>query len=400
MTAVPRRRVIVALDTQLAVGTATGAGVYERDLAIALRAHGVDVRELRAPRLDPWRFDRRVLWDQVLLPLQAARSGAALLHAASGTLPFVRTLPTVVTVHDLAWLRVQGHTRAYARAYFGALQSRAYRTAAAIVCDSEFTAREYRELVDPAARLDVVHPGVDPRFATIARTPDDAPFALVTGTVEARKNLLVLIEALPAIPRLRIVSAGPFTPYADLVRARAAELHVADRVDLRGYVMRAELDDLYARAVLRAHPVALRRFRLRPRRGALCRPPRDRGEHIIAGRSRGRCRAAHRSGRRMPPGPARSPPSSPIATPHGSEPARCGRRGRTLCLADRRGSDDRDLRARRKPSVNRRPRRSRRDPAVVLREPEPQRIRRPALRHRDDLDPPERPRVDPSPARS
>ena len=248
VTAAPHRRVIVALDTQLAVGTATGIGVYERDLAAALRANGVDVRALCAPRLDPWRFDRRVLWDQVLLPLQAARSGAAVLHAASGTMPFVRTLPTIVTVHDLAWLRVQGHTRAYARTYFGPLQSRAYRSAAAVVCDSRFSAGEYNELVDPGAHADVVHPGVDPRFAQIVRRPDEQPFALVTGTVEARKNLRLLVEALPALPQLRVVSVGPFTPYADEVRARAAELGVADRLDLRGYVVREELDDLYAHA--------------------------------------------------------------------------------------------------------------------------------------------------------
>jgi glycosyltransferase involved in cell wall biosynthesis len=248
MTAAPHPRVIVALDTQLAVGTATGAGVYERDLAAALRAQLVDVRELSAPRLDPWRFDRRVLWDQVLLPLAAARSGATLLHAASGTMPLIRTLPTVVTVHDLAWHRVQSHTRAYARAYFGQLQARAYRTAAAIVCDSHFTAEEYRTLIDPHATPDVIFPGVDARFATLQRRPDDVPFALVTGTVEARKNLLILIEALPAIPSLRIVSTGPQTPYAGEVRKRASELGVADRIELRGYVTRAELDDLYARA--------------------------------------------------------------------------------------------------------------------------------------------------------
>ena len=239
---------IVALDTQLAVGTATGIGVYQRDLASALTSAGVDVRALAAPRIDPWRFDRRVLWDQVLLPLQAARSGAALLHASSGTMPFIRTLPTIVTVHDMAWLRVQGHTRPYARAYFGTLQARAYRHAAAIVCDSHFSAREYNELVDPTARVDVVYPGVEPRFADIKRRPDESPFALVVGTVEARKNLLVLVEALPSIPSLRIISTGPSTPYAGEVRKRAADLGVTDRLDLRGYVTRDELNELYTRA--------------------------------------------------------------------------------------------------------------------------------------------------------
>jgi glycosyltransferase involved in cell wall biosynthesis len=246
VTAAPHPGAIVALDTQLAVGTATGVGVYQRDLAQALRAENVDVRALCAPWLNPWRFDRRVLWDQVVLPLQAARSGAALLHASAGTMPFIRTLPTIVTVHDLAWHRVQAHTRAYARTYFGKLQARAYRHAAAIVCDSNFSANEYRELVDASAKIDVVYPGVDARFATIERYPDPSPFALVVGTVEARKNLLVLIEALPSLPALRIIAAGPPTPYADTVRARAAALNVADRVELRGYVEREELDRLYA----------------------------------------------------------------------------------------------------------------------------------------------------------
>jgi glycosyltransferase involved in cell wall biosynthesis len=240
--------VIVAFDAQLGVGTATGIGVYQRDLAAALRAQGTDVRELRAPRLDPWRFDRRVLWDQVLLPLRAARSGASLLHATAGTMPFIRTLPTVVTVHDLAWHRVQSHARAYARTYFGTLQQRAYRHAAAIVCDSHFSAEEFAALIDHHARIDVVHPGVDARFAAIARSPAESPFALVVGTVEARKNLAVLIEALPAVPSLRIISVGPHTPYADMVAERAAALHVEDRVELRGYVSSAELDALYASA--------------------------------------------------------------------------------------------------------------------------------------------------------
>lgn len=239
---------IVALDSQLAVGTATGVGVYQRNLARALREIDVDVRVLQQPRLDPWRFDRRVLWDQVLLPIAAARSGAWVLHAASGTMPLVRTLPAVVTVHDVAWLRVQSHTRAYARAYFGTLQCAAYRSANAIVCDSQFSADEYRELVEPRNEIDVVFPGVDQRFAVLERHPDAAPFALVVGTVETRKNLGILVEALPSIPHLRIVSVGPHTPYADDVLARAAELNVADRLDLRGYVTSAELEDLYRRA--------------------------------------------------------------------------------------------------------------------------------------------------------
>jgi glycosyltransferase involved in cell wall biosynthesis len=163
-------------------------------------------------------------------------------------MPFIRTLPTVVTVHDLAWHRVQAHTRAYARTYFGTLQARAYAHAAAIICDSQFSANEYNELIDPNAHVDVVYPGVDERFSRIARNPDESPFALVVGTVETRKNLGILVDALTTIPSLRIVSTGPRTPYADEVRRLARNAGVSNRLELRGYVTRDELDHLYARA--------------------------------------------------------------------------------------------------------------------------------------------------------
>jgi glycosyltransferase involved in cell wall biosynthesis len=246
--------VIVALDTQLAIGTATGIGVYARDLVAALRASGVDVRALQAARLDPWRFDRRVLWDQIVLPFLAARSGAAVLHASAGTLPFVRNLPTVVTVHDMAWLRVQHHTRLYARAYFGAAMRAAYKTAAAVVVDSRFSRDEYAELGDDTRPATVIYPGVDARFSAIVRQPDDTPFALAVGTVERRKNLLRAVETVAAIAGLRLIAVGPPTPYLAEVRARVAELGVADRVELRGYVDRADIDDLYARATVALVP--------------------------------------------------------------------------------------------------------------------------------------------------
>jgi glycosyltransferase involved in cell wall biosynthesis len=247
--------VIVGLDAQLAVGTATGIGVYARDLTAALRERGTDVRELRAERLDPWRFDRRVLWDQVLLPLAIAHSGATVVHAAAGTLPLVRPrVPIVVTVHDMAWLRVQGHTKAYARWYFGTAMRRAYRSAAAVVVDSMFSRDEYLALSGDSRVPHVVYPGVDRRYAAIVRRPDAAPFALVVGTVEVRKNLLAVIEAAVAIPELSIVAVGPPTPYADVVRRRIAELGLGNRVTLRGYVDLPTLDDLYARATLALVP--------------------------------------------------------------------------------------------------------------------------------------------------
>ncbi len=245
----------VALDAQLTVGTATGIGEYVRGLAGALRARGVDVVELREPALDPWRFDRRVWWDQALLPRRARASGAELLHCAAGTVPLMARLPVVVTVHDVAWHRAQAHAPAYARYYFGPFSLRRYRSAARVVADSEFSRRELLGLLPgfDATRVHVVYPGVAADFGAVARRGDGRTI-LAVGTIERRKNLELLVRALARLPQARLVAVGPPTPYAARCAALARELGVEERVEMPGYVPRADLLALYERCAVAAVP--------------------------------------------------------------------------------------------------------------------------------------------------
>jgi glycosyltransferase involved in cell wall biosynthesis len=253
----------VAFDAQLTVGTPTGIGEYAAGLAQALRRRDrVELIELCEPRLNPWRFDRRALWDQWLLPLRARRAHASVLHCASGTMPFAARLPVIVTVHDVAWLRVQAHTRAYVRWYFGAFSLRRYATASRVAVDSEFSRRE---LLDVCPRLDaqrvsVVYPGVAADVCALARLPSDRSTILAVGTVERRKNLAALIRLLPHLPGARVVSVGPSTPYHEECAALAASLGVGDRVELRGYVARDSLLQLYARCAVVAVPSSYEGF--------------------------------------------------------------------------------------------------------------------------------------------
>jgi glycosyltransferase involved in cell wall biosynthesis len=244
----------VAVDAQLAVGSATGIGEYVAQLCRALPAAGVDAVALQEPRLDPWRFDRRVLWDQILLPAAARRARAELLHCASGTMPVVAPLPIVATVHDVAWLRVQSHARWYARAYFGRLATALYPRARRIMVDSAFSRDELTALlpIDPA-RVDVVYPGVAADVAQVRRAPGE-PLVLVIGTVERRKNLELVIRALGGVPAARLVVVGPLTGYRADCERIAAEAGVASRVEIRGYILREALLDLLARAALVAVP--------------------------------------------------------------------------------------------------------------------------------------------------
>ncbi len=244
----------VALDAQLTVGTATGIGEYVRGLAAALRGR-VELIELCEPALDPWRFDRRVLWDQLLMPMRARACGAQLLHCAAGTVPRFARIPIVVTVHDLAWHEAQAHAPAYARYYFGPFSFGGYRSARRVLADSNFSRNELLRLLDlDPARVEVVYPGVAADFCGIPRGGGDGRTILAVGTIEPRKNLAVLIRALPRLENARLVAVGPMTPYARECAALAQRLNVADRVLMPGYIARSELLALYASCAVAAVP--------------------------------------------------------------------------------------------------------------------------------------------------
>jgi glycosyltransferase involved in cell wall biosynthesis len=268
-------RVRVALETQFSVGTSTGLGHYASALAQALQLRDdVEVVALCDRSLDPWRFDRRVLWDQVRAPRQAARAGAHVVHFTGGTLPIWMPRPVVLTLHDLAWSHGRPRGRFYARWYFGRLQPSLARRADAIVADTNAAALDIAATLGiDRARILVAGAAVDERFFCVARRPQAPPFALVVGTVEARKDLATAVRAVARIDGLQLIAAGPLTPYVREVRAAIEACGVADRVRLLGYVDDATLLDLYARAALIIQPSRYEGFGLPPLQALACGLP-------------------------------------------------------------------------------------------------------------------------------
>jgi glycosyltransferase involved in cell wall biosynthesis len=256
----------VALDTQFALGTPTGLGVYATRVADALRARGdVEVVELRDDRFDLWRFDRRIYWDQLRARRLAREAHADVVHWTGGTLPWRPPHPCVLTLHDLAWRRAGNRGRAHIRWYFGRWQPRLARAADKLVADTHAARLEIADAlrIDPA-RIAVAGAGVDERYFALERQAQAPPVVLAVGTVEERKDLLTAVRAVARSTDTRLISVGPLTPYADEVRREIERLHIGARVELRGFVANEELLALYGRATTLIAPSRYEGFDLPP----------------------------------------------------------------------------------------------------------------------------------------
>src|SRR2546425_12628967 len=117
----------------------------------------------------------RALWtpphhrfEQLALPLELATIRCDVYHAPDFIPPFVRRMPAVVTIHDLAFLKWPELLTADSRRYYGQV-AHAVRSAERIIAVSARTRDDLVELVDaPARRIDVVHEAADACFRPAA----------------------------------------------------------------------------------------------------------------------------------------------------------------------------------------------------------------------------------------
>jgi glycosyltransferase involved in cell wall biosynthesis len=179
------------------------------------------------------------------VPRALRRLRPALAHFQH-VLPRSCPCPAVVTVHDLSFERDPSVMGLRHRTIFRAAVPRAVRGAARVLAVSERTKRDLIDLygVDPE-RITVTPNGVDPAF-----TPGDAPrdsYLLLVGAVQPRKNPLAAADAASELG-MRLVVVGPSRDQAlvDELARRGA--------DVRGYVDRDELVELYRGAAALVMP--------------------------------------------------------------------------------------------------------------------------------------------------
>src|SRR5437660_476444 len=121
----------------------------------------------------PWPASRpavRVAWEQLMLPSLIRQKRIELLHSPVNVLPtwLPRSCATVVTLHDLAFLRFPHVLTRAKRLYHRTFTIRSLRQATMIITASDSTKQDAHELAGiPLDRMQTIYPCIDKRFSNV-----------------------------------------------------------------------------------------------------------------------------------------------------------------------------------------------------------------------------------------
>ncbi len=207
----------------------------------------------------------RIFWEQVIWPWQAWRRGLRLLHSMAFVTPIMEPCPTVITVYDLSFLHFPERFPPLQRYYLSSQTRRSCRRAKRIITISQSSRQDVHHFFDvPLSRIDVVVPGVDAVYRPLAETAVSAfranhgleRFVLHVGTLQPRKNISVLIEAMARLedPEVKLVLVGGKGWLYDDIFRQVQTLGLIERVIFTGYVPDDELPLWYNAAELLVFP--------------------------------------------------------------------------------------------------------------------------------------------------
>lgn len=274
----------IYLDVSAAVNSRAGLGRYTRSLADALITeleipptlfynrtseasvppnwHALPQRAFRMG-YKPWRM---IVWQGQLLRMDFSKlvPGAAIFHATEHLLPPLRDVPTVLTIHDLIFKLFPEHHKKLNYYFLNAAVPLFVRRADAIIAVSQATKNDLmRHYGTPDNKITVVHEAAAPHFRVVpnsevarVRAKYDLPerFLLSVGTIEPRKNLTRLVEALARLRKgdrhLQLVVVGSKGWMFDEFFAKIEELGMQGAVRMLGFVPDEDLPAVFRAATV------------------------------------------------------------------------------------------------------------------------------------------------------
>lgn len=209
----------------------------------------------------------RLLWEQTLLPLSAARLCLDVLFNPGFTAPLLCGCPQVTVFHDLQHKRHPEYFRWFDLPFWNFFLFWSVTVSRRIVAVSGATAddlsRWYRL---PPTKIRTVPSGVDPRFFELAACRRPEPFLLAVSTLHPHKNLDGLLRAFATFrerhPQYRLVVCGIHGFFSPELHALRDRLNLADSVEFPGWIPREQLYSLYARATAFFYPSLFEGFGL------------------------------------------------------------------------------------------------------------------------------------------
>ncbi|MCF0183387.1 MAG: glycosyltransferase family 4 protein [Bacteroidaceae bacterium] len=195
---------------------------------------GEDVRteRFRERAITPQGLLRGGLWRTMVMGREASRT-CDLFHGLSHELPMRLDIPSVVTMHDVAFRTFTEMYSAIDRRIYDLKWAYACRHASHIIAISESTRRDVQRFYGVADdRISVVYQPVHPSYYAdpLPRLPrpEGVPeqYNLYVGSINSRKNLLGIAQAMERIPedrRLPLVVVGNGGEYRRRVQTFIAE---------------------------------------------------------------------------------------------------------------------------------------------------------------------------------
>jgi len=259
----------IGVDGQSLQGRRTGIGRYTANLIDSMKeiAPQHKIQVIRPGRERVMRTDRRLYWQQYGLPRQTRILKTDLLHVTGFDAPMRKPCPVVMTVHDLIGMLFPKNLPPVSRQYWSKWLPFSIRRADAVIANSETTRQDIVRLVGlPAKDIDVAPLGVEACFQP--RPPDALkhfrsryhllePFILYVGTIEPRKGIDTLIDALAILARRlphHLILAGQPGWRCRPIIDRISDHRLKHRVRVLDYVPEEDLPWLYAAAEAFALP--------------------------------------------------------------------------------------------------------------------------------------------------
>lgn len=217
----------------------------------------------------------RVAAESSWLAYQCRRQGVDMVHHAGGIMPAVRSVPGLLTVHDVQPLLHPENFSPAKRAFSRAMLPRSARAARLVVTPSEYSRQALLSVVDldPDRVRIVPHgiptPSVGPGVeADLAQLEEGygirPPFVLYPAITYAHKNHLTLVRSFVEVVRRRpdasLVLTGGEGPMETELRETIADLGLGDHVHRLGRVPWGDLAAMLRQARVLGFPSSFKGF--------------------------------------------------------------------------------------------------------------------------------------------